>query len=385
VEGLAQHDSEKSGFDSFDDIRQMFLRMAFLEDNLLSYNAMGHPRSLTFFYGELGYNQGYAFVKWLSKKYGSDLHDRLARRQSLEYNLTFEKTIERETGVSPLTLFESFKKETQAEYVKMALDLSAQKETGQRYLAKERANQEVPLLRLIHVPGYVKLTTEERRALKDDGLRNNYFKVSPDGRFLSFVKDETLTVINNETFERADQTLFRAKATATKVRSYDWSPDSRSLVVSTINVRSKKYFQGFRFQDLAIVDLSPFIDLVNQEIERKTFSNIEYTITEPVGLLSNFIWGSRYHFITHLSRAEEPAWSPDGQQIAFIKNKDGRKALALYDLAKKNETIVTELSDDSQAGAPTWSPDSTRIAFYLYDGKKQNIWMYSLPQKNTCR
>ena len=60
---------------------------------------------------------------------------------------------------------------------------------------------------------------------------------------------------------------------------------------------------------------------------------------------------------TQLTDGWFPAWSPDGQRIAFAYNE----AIYVIDADGKNRT---QLTDHTVYGeAPVWSPDSQRIAF----------------------
>lgn len=61
--------------------------------------------------------------------------------------------------------------------------------------------------------------------------------------------------------------------------------------------------------------------------------------------------------LTHSGRSLDPAWSPDGRQIAFAS--DGDIWLMRADGSNKRPLVATELRDHS----PVWSPDGTRIAF----------------------
>jgi Tol biopolymer transport system component len=57
----------------------------------------------------------------------------------------------------------------------------------------------------------------------------------------------------------------------------------------------------------------------------------------------------------------QPAWSPDGSQIAFSSNRAGS-----YDiwLMSSDGTNLRQLTDDFDWDrAPSWSPDGSRIAF----------------------
>lgn len=61
--------------------------------------------------------------------------------------------------------------------------------------------------------------------------------------------------------------------------------------------------------------------------------------------------------LTHGPADTAPAWSPDGERVAFLR--DGQ--VALLDLAGGEAEVLTDLP--LGAGAPQWSPDGRRLAF----------------------
>ena len=64
-----------------------------------------------------------------------------------------------------------------------------------------------------------------------------------------------------------------------------------------------------------------------------------------------------------ITEQEAVAWSPDGQQLAFIGVMEGNSAdLYLYDL--RFDTITRLSSEPSQAFAPSWSPDNRYIVYF---------------------
>jgi TolB protein len=70
---------------------------------------------------------------------------------------------------------------------------------------------------------------------------------------------------------------------------------------------------------------------------------------------------------THDSR---PAWSPDGQELAFISYRDGGDA-EIYRM-RADGTGATRLTNDPATDQyPEWSPDGRRIAF-ISDRASQN-------------
>ncbi len=61
------------------------------------------------------------------------------------------------------------------------------------------------------------------------------------------------------------------------------------------------------------------------------------------------------------SEAIEPAWSPDGDQIAWVSRDLGNWDIVIHDLTTATETVVvTSTSDDR---SPRWSPDGASLVF----------------------
>jgi Tol biopolymer transport system component len=57
----------------------------------------------------------------------------------------------------------------------------------------------------------------------------------------------------------------------------------------------------------------------------------------------------------------EPAWSPDGRQLAFVRLSGGRAHLFTVKADGTHAVQITEGPSDDEA--PSWSPDGTRIVF----------------------
>src|SRR3954449_9449412 len=63
----------------------------------------------------------------------------------------------------------------------------------------------------------------------------------------------------------------------------------------------------------------------------------------------------------------EPAWSPDGTQLAYSSDKDSEHLqLWVRDMKSGHSRRITDLPTQPQGAA--WSPDGTRIAFFNVDG-----------------
>ena len=63
----------------------------------------------------------------------------------------------------------------------------------------------------------------------------------------------------------------------------------------------------------------------------------------------------------------DPAWSPDGSQLAYSSDKDSEHLqLWIHDMKSGQSRRITNLTTQPQGAA--WSPDGTRIAFFNVDG-----------------
>jgi TolB protein len=98
-----------------------------------------------------------------------------------------------------------------------------------------------------------------------------------------------------------------------------------------------------------------------------------------VALGAWFVWDRAAH--RPPVRDGSPSWSPDGKQIAFYSERDGRPAdLFVMDA---DGSHVRQLTDTPAAeGYPSWSPDGTRIAFEA-DAPDGNFDIYVMNADGT--
>src|SRR5215204_1650594 len=58
-----------------------------------------------------------------------------------------------------------------------------------------------------------------------------------------------------------------------------------------------------------------------------------------------------------------PAWSPDGQRIAFASGRDGNWEIYVMDADGAQQRRLTRTPEDE--GVPAWSPDGGKIAYVV--------------------
>jgi tricorn protease len=79
----------------------------------------------------------------------------------------------------------------------------------------------------------------------------------------------------------------------------------------------------------------------------------------------------------------DPAWSPDGNSIAYLSDESGEYALHIRNQNGMGEVRKIDLGKPPTfCYSPTWSPDSKKIA---YVDKRLNVWYVDLEKKTPVR
>jgi len=71
----------------------------------------------------------------------------------------------------------------------------------------------------------------------------------------------------------------------------------------------------------------------------------------------------------------DPAWSPDGRQIAFVSNREGDMKLFLMNADGSNmENLTKDILRLRIASAPSWSPDSQQLVFAAIGNQDRGLF-----------
>jgi TolB protein len=73
----------------------------------------------------------------------------------------------------------------------------------------------------------------------------------------------------------------------------------------------------------------------------------------------------------------QPAWSPRGDQLAFISEREGPQQVWVADVSEgrlvgKPRRLTTTTGSDT---CPEWSPDGREILFTRFDGTSSDLWI----------
>jgi hypothetical protein len=77
----------------------------------------------------------------------------------------------------------------------------------------------------------------------------------------------------------------------------------------------------------------------------------------------------------YYSADNDPAWSPDGNRIAFWSTRDGLANPEIYSIAVDGTNLTRLTNNSVEDKNPAWSPDSQRIAYTTRRGGRNEVYV----------
>jgi Tol biopolymer transport system component/serine/threonine protein kinase len=188
---------------------------------------------------------------------------------------------------------------------------------------------------------------------------------SPDGRSIAFIRaisggvDDIFIAPTNGVGE-----VRRITSDRRYIIGLAWAPDGKSLVFSTNRLGSHTLWRVSsdggpieRVQGTAENVSDPVISRDGRKLAYSQF----YVDTN--------IWrmdletGKQNQFITSTQYDSSPAYSPDGNRVAFRSSRSGQPEIWIADTSRPAMARQMTRMEAARPGFPRWSPDGTRIAF----------------------
>ena len=317
AEGTAQYMAPGAQHDHWDSHRDMVLRQATRNGSLLTRGEMSVFGAKTGLGFEKVYDHGYSLSLFIADTFGRDKLPELYQQMKVWWRTDFGGAIRATLGISA-------------------------SELHTRWVASLKKRYAAQIEQIETNPAQGDLICE-------DGYLNLHPRWSPDGTKLAYLsnkgRDYGRTSLMVYTLADSSEEI----AAPSAVTAFDWSTDGEQFLYAR-HSQPNKY--GGRQWDLYTMD------------PKAPKSGLFQNVKTAIGLVRSTFPGE-----TRLStgaRGIHPAYSPDGTQIAFVKNGGGSTNLCILDIAADTIRYLTSFDDGSQVATPRWSPDGSQIAFSFY-------------------
>ena len=372
AEGTAQFESSRMGFDAWDSHRDMLLRVAVLNDTLLPLEYMRDFADNSLF-AELGpYTQGFSLVRYIAKHYGEDAIPKIWAEFSRLYRTTLDAALKKVIGIGEKELYEAWKKEITEAYKAQKDSLGTLVE-GKK-LTTEAFWQDFPVVAGKHLYGVsnfggpwfdgavFKMPLEPDSSAKEvpasagmtSGADSNKIEGIEIGQ-ISIEEEEGDSTIDIGRYAKSG---FRAKKPwfDKGIDVYDAPEKGPILAYVTFQNRDK---DGHAHFDIAVSDTN------------KNKLNLTYLVD-----------------------AVYPAFSPKGNEVAFVRREpfSTRFVLSKVPFTADFSEYVSEDPIDIYVPdakfryyniySPKYSPDGKRIAFSFFDDVHRGIAVIDADGKN---
>ena len=368
AEGTAQYESSRMGFDAWDTHRDMLLRVAALNDSLLTLPYM-HDFSDNSLFAELGpYTQGFSLVRYISEKYGEDAVPKIWHEMSKYHRLTLDGAIQKVLGLSEQELYDKWKEDITAQYKAQRDSLGTLVEGTK--MTEDAFWQDFPVIAGNHLYGVSNFG--------GDWFDGSVFKmeINKKPEPTEDTKDSSNTIdgveIGEIEVENESETIdiseyakhgFKLKK-AWLDKGIDVYEDSvQGPMLAYVNYQNRDK-DGHAHFDIAISDTNKnmvsvtyLADAVYPAIDRQGTTVVfamrepystrfklskvpypkdltDYTVEDPMDI---FVPDSKFDYYNIYS----PKFSPDGKRIAFGFFDDKTRGIAIIDSDGKNMKIVS--------------------------------------------
>ena len=348
IEGVAQYESTENKGDQWDNYRDMFLRMATLEDDLLDYVQMSSFENRNGFYPEMTYNQGFALMMYIDSVYGREATKKIGTTKAWpHFNIAMRKA----TGKSGQALYREWKGYLQDKYGAVAESIKENLITGKK----------------IFDEGYMDI----------NGIR------SPDGRYIALLSNRGYDVgyTNLYVLDTKTDKLYKVLKRGTVRKPYNEPTLGYERPSRKFTALKRNHYNG----PLSILGteqadepygITPVVSSRVQwfpDSKKLYYSRYTDRSGSKMDIYTYDLEAEKEKQITWQARALEPALSPDGKTFAYIHNAGGVQNLALVDVDGRNTRFLTNFNNGTQMYSPCWTKDGKHIIMGIMFEENRDI------------
>ncbi|MBD3288887.1 hypothetical protein GF337_08805, partial [candidate division KSB1 bacterium] len=358
AEGMAQFQLPGLNYDRWDSHRDMILRDATLEGELLDHKEMAvfGDNSIR---NEKSYNQGYSLTQYIVDQYGLESLRRIVREMKSPFRFSVNGAIKNVLNISERQLYKDWKT-----YLEKMYDYRT-----------ERIQ--------------TNLVTGE--VLRDEGSADIYPIWSPDGKRYAFLSNEDEKSISKTSLYVHDTESNKTKKIKDGVlHSVNWSPDGTKLIYT-------KYSDATKY-------LSHYLDIFAYDLKKEKERPITryYRAQSPAwspdgksmvfvvtkdgtqNLVKLDLETKKPQYLTKFKNGEQiftPRWAPNGNAIIVSLAERHKRNIAL--ISADSGKIHYLIRDKYDARDPIFSPDGEYVYFswdrtgifniYRMDARGKNV------------
>jgi dipeptidyl aminopeptidase/acylaminoacyl peptidase len=399
AEGYAEYSSQH-GMDYFGD---MVLRDAVINDYIIPLQYAG---------GFIVYKEGQSAIQFIADHFGQEkIHELLSRSRTM---LSMEKGMKAALGLSMKDFDKEWMKALQREYwpeiarrqepKELGKVLTRHDEQGSNYNEKpafspqgdriaifsDRSDYtEVYIISAVDGKFLKRLVKGERSA--DFESLHSYvsgLSWSPDASRIALVgKSEgkdALVVVDS----KGGKVRLKTHLGVTSLLNPAWGPTGRIAYMGMVDGQADLYTYDLESKNVDRYTHDRYDD--NEPTWSPDGRYIVFASDRPTGAAprvqdSAFNYGHYHLFqlevatgkITALTSGEgndrEPTYSPDGERIAFVSDRNGIANLYVYDVKNGSSVPVTDIL--TGASSPSWSPKGDKLAFSSFNNGGFDIFL----------
>ncbi len=402
IEGMATYleSSETAGGRMRSTQFEMYMRMAFLEDNLLHFDTFNN-RTDYWPHGDVWYLYGSRFVKWLVERHGEGIIEEMTQwygHRAIPFSVN--RMAKRLTGKTFSELYSLWIEDMHRHYQEVEAGVRARGivagrrlthhgETvrGLRFASEHelvyyvRDGRSDPQIRMLDLDDRNRVT----RIVRSRG--ESYPVVDPAGN-LYF---ESLDAYRTNIYSYYDLFRFDPKGAwkrqrlthGLRARYPDISPNGSHIAF----VRNDSGTQTLWMARLEDIEGTAELLVPSERFEQvytPRFSpdgtKLAYSVWRKGGYRDIHVMDLRTRQVLEIThdRALDtgPAWSPDGSRLYFSSDRSGIANIHVWDRETNEILQVTNVVSGAYHPAP--SPDGTRLAYIGYTSRGYDVYMLDL-------